>query len=276
MSWIDIENEEVNAAVGGNSAALEHILGATQDPVFNLALRFLWHPHDAQDATQEILIRVMTNLGSFRGESAFGTWAYRIAVNHLLRVKKSRMERREISFRNTSVEMQTLDPEPLENGETDRAYDVKIACTNGILLALKRKYRIAFVLGAVMEMKSEVAADILQISPAAFRQQLARSRKAMTEFMGRQCGLVNANASCGCAKRVRPALERGVIAPYVALAENMKRSGDFNAIERKLGAEISTLERTVMLYRMNSDYRAPEILGRRIKEVLAGNIFAGE
>lgn len=276
MGWIDIANDEVTAAVGGSSAALERILGATQDPVFNLALRFLWHPQDAQDATQEILIRVMTNLATFRGESAFGTWAYRIAVNHLLRAKKSRMERREISFRNTSVEMRTLDPEPIESGEADRAYDVKIACTNGILLALKRKYRIAFVLGAVMEMKSETAADILQISPAAFRQQLARARRAMSEFMGRQCGLVDAGAACRCARRVRPALERGTIAPYLALADNMKRTGDFGVIEKKLGAEISTLERTVMLYRMNSDYRAPEVLGRRIRQVLAGNIFVGE
>lgn len=274
MGWIDIANEEVRAAVGGNSAALERILGATQDPVFNLALRFLWHPQDAQDATQEILIRVMTNLATFRGESAFGTWAYRIAVNHLLRAKKSRMERREVSFRNTAVEMRTLDPEPLENEEADRIYDVKIACTNGILLALKRKFRIAFVLGAVMEMKSEAAADILQISPAAFRQQLARARQAMAKFMGRQCGLVDAGAACRCTKRVRPALQRGTIAPYLALAENMKRTGDFRAMEEKLGAEISTLEKTVMLYRMNADYRAPEVLGRRIRQVLAGNIFA--
>lgn len=56
----------------------------------------------------------------------------------------------------------------------------------------------------------------------------------------------------------------------------MKRTGDFGVIEKKLGAEISTLERTVMLYRMNSDYRAPEVLGRRIRQVLAGNIFVGE
>ena len=80
MAWIDIPNTEIVSAVAGNSAALENIMRATQQPVYNLALRFLWHPQDAQDNTQEILIKVMTNLSSFRGESAYGTWAYRIAV----------------------------------------------------------------------------------------------------------------------------------------------------------------------------------------------------
>ncbi len=276
MSWIDTGNDEVLAAVGGNSAALERILQATQEPVYNLALRFLWHPQDAQDATQEILIRIMTNLSAFRGESQFGTWAYRIAVNHLLRAKKSRAERREISFRGTAIEMQKLDPEPLGENDADRIYDIKIACTNGILLALSRNYRIAFVLGAVMEMKSETAADILGISAASFRQRLKRARTAMAEFLGRQCGLVNSAAACRCSKRVRPAMQRGAIEPYIALAASMKRSGEFQTIEKNLSGEISTIERTVMLYRQNAEYRSPEILNRKVRQVLSGNLFASE
>ena len=203
MSWINNTNDDIAAAVGGNPAALERILGAAQDPVYNLALRFLWHPQDAQDATQEILIRIMTNLSAFRGESQFGTWVYRIAVNHLLRAKKSRAERREISLKGTAAEMAKLDDDPLADSEADRIYDIKIACTNGILLALTRNYRIAFVLGAVLGMKSEAAAEILDISAASFRQRLARARQMMSEFLNRQCGLMNADAACRCAEETK-------------------------------------------------------------------------
>lgn len=276
MSWIDNADDDVAAAVGGNSAALERILSAAQDPVYNLALRFLWHPQDAQDATQEILIRVMTNLSAFRHESRFGTWVYRIAVNHLLRAKKSRAERREISFRGTAAEMGKLDNKPLEEADADRIYDIKIACTNGILLALTRNYRIAFVLGAVLGMKSETAAEILDITAASFRQRLARARQMMAEFMNRQCGIINATASCRCAKRARPALERGAVAPYLMLSDRMKRTGEFGEVERTLGNEISTLEKTALLYRMNAEYRAPEVLHRRIRQLLTGTLFLGD
>ncbi|MBX3720345.1 MAG: RNA polymerase sigma factor [Turneriella sp.] len=276
MSWINNTDDDIAAAVGGNPVALERILGAAQDPVYNLALRFLWHPQDAQDATQEILIRIMTNLSAFRRESQFGTWVYRIAVNHLLRAKKSRAERREISLKGTAAEMAKLDDDPLADSEADRIYDIKIACTNGILLALTRNYRIAFVLGAVLGIKSETAAEILEISAAGFRQRLARSRQMMTEFLNRQCGLMNTNAACRCAKRIRPALERGLIEPYIVLSQRMKRTGEFGEVERRLGAEISTLERTALLYRMNAEYRSPEVMRRRIREVLAGRLFSGD
>ncbi|MGC4008132.1 MAG: sigma-70 family RNA polymerase sigma factor [Pseudomonas sp.] len=68
----------------GEPAALDALLLALQGPVFNLALRMLGRREDAQDASQEILLRITTHLASFRGESQFSTWAFRIASNALL------------------------------------------------------------------------------------------------------------------------------------------------------------------------------------------------
>ena len=109
MSWIPVSHDLVRSAAGGNAQALQTIVRQTQDQIYNLALKFLWHPEDAQDAAQEILIRIVTNLSSFRAESAFGTWAYRIAVNHLMNVKRSRAERREVSFNSVEKELAVLD-----------------------------------------------------------------------------------------------------------------------------------------------------------------------
>lgn len=63
----------VEKAKAGDQAALEEIIRQIQDKIYALALRMLWHPEDAQDATQEILIRVITHLGSFKRESQFST-----------------------------------------------------------------------------------------------------------------------------------------------------------------------------------------------------------
>src|SRR5687768_17003359 len=77
-------NQQVGMALQGDKNALNEVLKSIREYVYNISVRFLWHPQDAEDATQEILIKVCTNLSQFKGTSAFTTWAYRIAVNHLL------------------------------------------------------------------------------------------------------------------------------------------------------------------------------------------------
>src|SRR5215471_13815103 len=79
----DLE-ELVRAAQGGDGAALEQVVRAVQDDVFGLAMRMLGHPDDARDAAQEVLIRVVTKLSSFHGDSRFRTWVYRVAANGIL------------------------------------------------------------------------------------------------------------------------------------------------------------------------------------------------
>lgn len=62
-------NELARSAVDGDRAALSELAVRIQHPLYRLSLRFLGHPQDAQDATQEILIRVITRLGTFEGRS---------------------------------------------------------------------------------------------------------------------------------------------------------------------------------------------------------------
>lgn len=95
----EVRSEGVEAELTGRLAPnLERLLAAVRDDVYNLALKMLWHPADAEDATQEILIRVLTGLGGYRAEAAFTTWVFRIATNHLLTTRKRRMEQHTLSF----------------------------------------------------------------------------------------------------------------------------------------------------------------------------------
>ena len=79
-------NEELQAlaekATAGDMEALEALVTGVQDMVFNLSLRMLGTFADAEDAAQDILLKMITHLSSFRGESLFTTWVFRIAVNH--------------------------------------------------------------------------------------------------------------------------------------------------------------------------------------------------
>src|SRR5262249_15064298 len=70
----------VRAARSGDRESLERLVLKVQDRVHGLAVRMLWNPDDARDATQEILVRIVTRLGTFRGGSSFATWVYRVAA----------------------------------------------------------------------------------------------------------------------------------------------------------------------------------------------------
>ena len=96
------ETQEQSALIGqataGDKAALETVLAGVQDLVFNLSLRMLGTFHDAEDASQDILLKVMTHLSSFKGDSAFTTWVFCIAANHLKDYKKHMFAQFPLSF----------------------------------------------------------------------------------------------------------------------------------------------------------------------------------
>jgi len=66
----------IKNAIQGDRQALEGLIVSVQDLVYNLALKMLLFPEDAKDASQEILIRVITHLSTFKGKSSFKTWVF--------------------------------------------------------------------------------------------------------------------------------------------------------------------------------------------------------
>src|SRR4029453_13981495 len=85
-------------AKSGDAAALEELGVRHQQWIYKFAVRMLYHPQDAEDATQEILVKALTALSSYEERSSFRTWLYRIAVNHVLNTKRGRLEPPTISF----------------------------------------------------------------------------------------------------------------------------------------------------------------------------------
>ena len=72
----------IEQAKEGSRNALEQLVERHYNFIYNVALRFLLNPEDAQDLTQEVLIKLITKLSQFKGKSSFRTWLYRIVSNH--------------------------------------------------------------------------------------------------------------------------------------------------------------------------------------------------
>src|SRR5436190_13114574 len=82
------DEDLVLQAKNGNWDALEQLIGRHQAWIFNIAVRIVRKPEEAEDVTQEVLLKIVTKLSTFQGKSSFRTWLYRIVVNHVLNLKQ--------------------------------------------------------------------------------------------------------------------------------------------------------------------------------------------
>lgn len=188
-------------AVEGDHRALEELVSRIRGDVHRLARRMLRHAPDAEDASQEILIKVVTHLASFRGESAFRTWVWRVACNHLLATRRTRAERAglfAVLVGQSDGAMVTAQPSP----SPDHALAmerVKACCTRGFL-SLDRDHRVALLLSEIFELGSEEAAAVLEVKPTAFRKRLSRAKERMRAFMAGHCAMLGSARCRGCAR----------------------------------------------------------------------------
>lgn len=227
------EHRLIEQAVAGNGKALEELLAGVQDMVFNLALRMLGTVHDAEDATQEILIRIMTNLMSFRRECAFKTWVYRLSVNYLLNYKKSMFAEHPLDFEfyGNDIRYAKLDEEEAVLDEMTRkalAEELKLSCSNVMLQCLDAESRCIFILGTMFRIDSKTGAEAMGITPENYRQRLSRVRRKVAEFLTEYCGL-SGDGLCSCYHRVSYAVSQGRLSP-----ERMEFSGLMMAEREKL------------------------------------------
>ena len=177
----------------GDKDVLEEIIRRIQDNVYGLAIRMLFIPADAEDATQEILVKVITHLGTFKGESRFETWVYSIASNHLLTTRKCRVERWQMTFDKCVHAIEEGAPDNANDGlsEAERNLieeETKLACVHYLLPCLKREVRLAVILGEIFGVKSAEGARILGLTPAAYRQRLSRGKNGSWHSSSRDAG----------------------------------------------------------------------------------------
>ncbi|HVV19021.1 MAG TPA: RNA polymerase sigma factor [Pseudonocardiaceae bacterium] len=251
------EAELVARAVDGDRSALEQVVRQLRDPVYRLALRMVWRPADAEDATQEVLIRVVTRLASWRGEATLLTWAYRIAVNYLLNLRRrTPQEARELSLDEFRDSLADGIADDYAGPDAELlATEVRLNCSQAVLQCLERGERVAFVLGEIFELSSTEAAWVLDVTPAAYRKRLERARRRLQAFLTSTCGLVNPDAFCRCARRVDAAGALGRVDPRrpAFAAHAVAGKG-----VREAAAQLHNLRDAAAVFRAHPDYAAPK------------------
>jgi len=226
--------ELVNQANRGDRSALETLVLRHQAWIYNIAVRMVFHPQDAEEVTQEVLVKVITKLSTFQGESKFRTWLYRIAANHVLNMKRRGAETLEMSFAeygaaiNSVPDMELPDPKSVPVALPVLVEEAKNSCTMGMLLCLDRRQRLIFTLGAILGATDNVGSEVMEMTAANFRQCLARARRDLHHFMNHQCGLVNTSNPCRCPKKTRGFIEQGHVDPNRLLfaPEHVERMRD--------------------------------------------------
>ena len=207
----------VQASVKGDRKALEALVLRHQPFIYNVALKMTMDPRDAEDVTQEVLLKAITSISRFEGRSAFRTWLYRIAFNHVLNLQQRPQEKMFASFEGFGEFLEQVPDTELTREEAlvmkDQVEEVRLACMSGMLLCLDREQRLVYLLGEVFGVDHRMAGEILEITPDNFRQKLSRARRDLYNFMNGRCGLVNKDNPCRCPKKTKGLVQMGIVDP---------------------------------------------------------------
>lgn len=262
----------VEAAQGGDRAALTELIERHRSWVYNIALRMLGDPGAAEDATQDVFIKVLRRIGSFEGRSSFRTWLYRVAFHHLLNAKRSRYEQHHTTFDEYAAGLDGAPDLPLDDIPAPErellVEEAKTACMTGMLLCLNRDQRLTYLLGAVFELSDTVAAEILELQPATFRKRLQRARSDLHNFMDNKCGLINEKNPCRCSRKTRAFLEAGFVDRNALTFQRDRVASIGQVAPRDAGVVYETLTNDYpALYREHA-FSDPQKLAARLSGLL--------
>ncbi len=213
----DTNLELIRQSLEGHREGLETLIGRHQAWIFNIAYQMTSDVYDAEDVTQEILIKILTKLSTYDSQkSAFRTWLYRITANHVINMKKRKNENYPLDIDDMGKSINQIikgsNKQPMPNPESKILMDEsKSICLNGMLLCLDRRHRLGFILGGIYGVSAAVGSEILETSEANFRKILSRSREKVNNFFNNKCGLLNESNPCRCALFLKVLTDNGLI-----------------------------------------------------------------
>ncbi|MDW7691571.1 RNA polymerase sigma factor [Flammeovirgaceae bacterium SG7u.111] len=218
---VDIKTPDavlIEQSLAGNKRALENLIKKHQDWIYNIALTFVGDRDESADLTQEVLIKLITKLGSFKQDSSFKTWVYRIVKNHFLNMKRGKYETNALTFEQFGQGLDQLPSESLSNYSYEvedklLVREAKISCMKGMLLCLDREQRMVYIIGELFEFTDSIGSEIMEISKENFRVKLHRAKQQLYNFMNNKCGLVNKNNPCRCARKTAGFIKMGFVDP---------------------------------------------------------------
>lgn len=246
--------------------SLTELIEKYADRIYNLNLRLAGgNIDDANDLTQETFLNAYKGLGSFREDSNFYTWLYRIAIN---------------TFNASYRQKPCVPPEPLEDWE-DKVIspdspeerfllaEIQEICFSAIIKHLQLPQRVVFVLAETQGLSILEISQILGISEGAVKSKLHRARQNLINFFKERCGLMRKTNHCKCRmwrdyakEQTRCITNETTDAPIVIKAETIDEN-------------LSDLARITMFYHSLSKKGLDrDALSNLRQEILKGKIFS--
>lgn len=176
----------IRRVCAGDTDAFEALVTAYQKQVYNLALRTVGNEEDAADMTQEAFLRAYRSLGSFRGDSKFSVWLYRLTTNICIDFLRSRGRRPTVSL--TAADE---DEEPQELDVADDRFDpvqsleraeLRRAVQRG-LASLPEDYRRILMLRELSGLSYAEIGQMLRLEEGTVKSRLFRARKKLCDFL---------------------------------------------------------------------------------------------
>lgn len=170
----------------GDTDAFEVLVTAYQKQIYNLTLRYVSNPEDAADLTQEAFLRAYRSLDSFRGDSRFSVWLYRLATNVCIDLLRSRGR-----GTVTSLTVENEDEEPEELDVADERFEPqkeleRLELQRAVREGLKTLTEDARTIVVLRELEGLSYAEIgeqLGLEPGTVKSRLFRARKALCDYL---------------------------------------------------------------------------------------------
>lgn len=251
--------------------AWEELIDRLKRPLHTLVVRFVWSVHDAEDVTQEVLLKVVTALHSYRGDAALTTWAYRIASRHLIDLRRRPAE--DLTFdRGREHLLEGLKaPEWSGPERAALAQEVKIGCSTSMLMCLSRPLRLSYLLGAVLDLPGPEASWVLEVDPTVHRKRLSLAREKVRGFMAGICGLYDPKNPCRCARQISEHVRIGRIDP--AHPDFASRAVRGQAL--RLVGDLDALADDLAIMRSNPEFEPSGSRLVRLRQLLSTGNLAG-
>lgn len=175
------DTQLVAATLDGDNQSFGILVQRYQDRLFNTLLRFTGSRHDASDLVQDAFVQALTKLSSFRGDSQFYTWLYRIAMNLSL---SQRRRKRPVASVDAAKEQVGEEPiDEVAGPETDLLRQERAQLVQQALLRLGEEHRQILVLREMESLSYDQIGEILSVPVGTVRSRLFRARMQLKEHL---------------------------------------------------------------------------------------------
>ena len=174
------DREAIEASQRGDREAFDRLVQRYQRDVYRLCYRYLNNHEDADDVAQEVFLRAYRAIGRFRGESAFSTWLYRIAVNACLNFRSAR--------RPPAVEVPDAIPDPRPGAQSLVERDERSRRVRDAVSRLPEKQRATVILKVYHDLTHEEVAGILGATVGTVKANLFHALANLKKTLGREAG----------------------------------------------------------------------------------------